>query len=91
MLIKVVKHDEILGDLTGHVNVETFSQLVKVDRKTSGLDAFAYAKTLGVTRQTINLIESGRAKMGKMKMAGFAALRGYDVNDVLKAFCKEES
>lgn len=93
MLIKVVKHDDVLGDLTGSVDVKTFGQLVKIDRLSSGLDTIAYAKELGIHRQTIYNIERGQGqnKFDKLKMAGFAALRGYDVNEVLEAFYKEES
>ena len=91
MIITVVKHDDVLGDLTGNVDVKTFGQLMKVDRSITGLDTIAYAKLLGVSRQTIYNTESGQTEFDKLKMAGFAALRGYDVNGVLEAFYKEES
>lgn len=91
MLMKVVKHDDILGDFTAKIDIKTFGQFVKADRLNSGLDAIAYAKSLSTSRQFIYNIESGQTKCDKMKMAGFAALRGYDVNEVLEAFYKEES
>lgn len=91
MIIRTTKHDSILGNFTADVDVKTFSQFVKVDRLNSGLDAIAYAKSLGVSRQMIYNIESGQWKLDKIKIAGIAALRGYDVNEILEAFYKEES
>ena len=91
MLITVIKHDKILGDITDEIDIKTFGQFIKVDRLNSGLSANEYAKVLGVKRQTVYNIESGQWKLDKMKMAGIAVLRGYDVNEILKAFYKEES
>lgn len=91
MIIRVTKHDNVLGDFTAEFDVKTFGQFMKVDRLNSMLGIAAYAKTLGVSKQSIYNIENDQWKLDKLKIAGIAALRGYDVNKVLEAFYKEES